>query len=116
MKVRMLKTVDGAENGHTVQNFKKGEIYDLGPNLAELFSRDKVVEIVREDAEKAKTADEPPAPINLEKMKKDELVAYAKANFDITLEPDIAKAAMIAAIEDAEKAMTADAAAASGQQ
>ncbi len=100
MKFRMLKTVQGAENGHTVETFEEGKEYDLGPNLAALFQRDKVVEIEEREAE-----DKIPAPKALAEMKKVELAALAKEELSLDLDADKMKHAdMVAAIEAAREA------------
>lgn len=42
--------------------------------------------------------DEPRPEVKLEKLNKEDLIAHAKKTFDLTLEPELTKAAMIEAI------------------
>jgi hypothetical protein len=50
MKIKMLKTERGSQDGVLIQNFKEGEIYDVVPNLASVFvDVMKVAEYVKDE-------------------------------------------------------------------
>ncbi len=63
MKIKMLETKDGSNDGVTVETFKKGETYDVGTRLCDNFVRqqgvaDELAEPVTESSAEPET--EPP--------------------------------------------------------
>jgi len=46
MKIRMLETRRGTEDGHTIQQFMKGQEYDVKSHLARSFLAAKYCELV----------------------------------------------------------------------
>lgn len=56
VKVRMLATTRGANDGHTVTDYVEGEVYEVSRDLAHCFLHDEVAEELETDAPETVTA------------------------------------------------------------
>jgi hypothetical protein len=81
MKVKMLKNTRGSENGHTVNTYKKGEVYNLPKVLAQHFIDTKVAE---QSTEKVTSATREPSADNATEMLQANL--YERSEDDIDAE------------------------------
>ena len=62
MKIKMLKTERGSQDGVLIQNFKEGETYDVVANLASVFvDVMKVAEYVKDEPIEQKSMGSAPA-------------------------------------------------------
>lgn len=49
MRVRMIVTSDGSEDGISLRTFNGGQVYDLAPRLAEIFIGGGMAEMVADE-------------------------------------------------------------------
>lgn len=75
MRIRMLKTVLGSEDGVVTLPFKAGEVYPLGhttrsTELAQVFLREGWAELVGEAAAEVAPPPAPPAQVAPQKARK----------------------------------------------
>ena len=69
MKLKMLVTMLGSENGIKVKNYMKGEIYDIGETLSKTFLKHEFAEFVKPEPVK-ETKIVKPKPITRYNIKK----------------------------------------------
>lgn len=69
VRVRMLKTQNGSEDGFTNRSFVKGGEYEVSPDLAEQFMTDAAAEMVDGKVEQ-KAVEEAPKNKAIEKAPK----------------------------------------------
>lgn len=93
MKLKMLKTTSGSENGYQVNSYQEGEVYDVRDEaLAKHFVESKVAEEVSSEATKriVENSDVPNrgslAPSALEQIKADEDAGIARPATDRLVE------------------------------
>jgi hypothetical protein len=91
VKVRMLTTSMGSENGYVVREYLAGATYDLGEALAEAFLKDGAAESVADD-------DNDLTSLNLKQL----LELAAREGIDVNGAKN--KGAVVAAIEAAQAA------------